>query len=229
MDDYWHKYFSNPNIVNNHNSQLNVGRTKNGIPIPRETWEKTLRYIKKQIGVQKGLSDVLELCCGNGQIIGNLSLDCASAIGIDYSKPLLDQLKKSFPEVKTIHNDILNVHFYKEQFHSIIFYFSIQHFDERDALIILQRAVTWLKPKGKILIGDIPNELKKWEYINKPEYQKDYMIRLIDKRPMIGYWFNPHFFQAISTIIPDISVTCMEQPKYQINASYRFDVIIEKY
>lgn len=228
MNRYWFKHYNDPNIVGNHNSQINVGRTKNGEPISPEVWIRTLNYIEEKLNIAGRRREVLELCCGNGEIIGNLSSQFTKTIGVDYSEILIDQLKKSFPKVETIHENIMNVEFDREQFHAIIFYFAIQHFDERDSLIIIERSLSWLKPGGKMLIGDIPNELRKWKYINKTNYQKDYMARLIEKKPKIGNWFNPGFFKALPAYINGIKVLCIEQPGYQINSFYRFDVIIEK-
>lgn len=228
MDQYWYDYYNNPSLTSNCNHQVNIGRTRNGRPVSNETWQRTLTYIKDLLNIHEGYSDLLELCCGNGQIIGNLAQNCGSSLGVDYSKPLLDQLKIAFPNIQSICANILDIHFPVEKFDAIILYFSIQHFDERESLVLIDRTISWLKPKGKILIGDIPNELKKWEYLKDPEHQKDYMERLINKQPKIGNWFNPGYFLAMSSYIPGVSVRYIEQPPYQINSSYRFDVVIEK-
>jgi len=224
---YWYNYYNNYSIVGNQDLQKNVGRTKNGQSIKSSVWKQTVNYIK-EIAVLNEEDVLLELCCGNGQIIGYLADYCKSAIGVDFSNQLLKQLNNNFPKVTTLNKDVLELEFEPEKFNSIIFYFSIQHFTERESLLIIKKAIDWLKVGGTLLIGDIPNELKKWDYINKPQYQKDYLQRVLANEPMIGNWFNPGFFRALTSIFTNIESTLKPQPSYQINSAYRYDVLIKK-
>jgi ubiquinone/menaquinone biosynthesis C-methylase UbiE len=229
--EYWENYYNDDNIIGSKDFQKNIGRTKSGITIKKEIWKKTLNDIETLLSLNATTSEVLELCCGNGQIIGEIASKCKNATGVDYSKKLLVQLKSNYGNsVKTIHSNVLKASFKKESFHIIIIYFALQHFTEKETVRLIQKAVGWLKKGGKIYLGDIPNEVKKWEYINKPEYKKDYIQRVIDNRPMIGNWFHPDFFLAIGSFFNDkkIDVKIIKQPDYQINSDNRFDVLIKK-
>jgi len=227
--EFWEDYYNDDKIVGSDDFQKNVGRTKSGVTIPKKIWKKTLQDIEKLLNINKKTSEILELCCGNGQIIGNLSPKCKKAIGVDYSEKLLDQLKIKFGNsVITICSNVLDVSFKNDSFNVIIMYFAIQHFNEKEAVQIIEKSIGWLKNGGKLYIGDIPNEVKKWEYINTKEYRKDYIQRVIENRPMIGNWFQPDFFKAIGSYINNIDVKIIEQPPYHINSSNRFDVLIEK-
>ena len=62
-------------IINTNNNQTNVGRTKNGNPISDEKWELTINHIKSQIEL-KETDDIIEFCCGNGMVLGELSKIC---------------------------------------------------------------------------------------------------------------------------------------------------------
>ena len=225
---YWKKHFNNKNVVGNTDYQKNVERTKSGIPVPDSIWNKTLIYIEKLLALNKDTTEVLELCCGNGQIIGNLASKCKRAVGVDFSEKLLYQLRSQFGNaVLTYHYDVLKIHFEAESFDIIIIYFSLQHFNESESVQLIQNALDWLRKGGRLFIGDVPNETKKWNYIDKPEYRKDYIKRIMDNRPMIGTWFHPDFFKAIGLYLKK-SVQIIEQPAYQINSNYRFDVLITK-
>jgi len=227
--EYWKNYFNNPDNIGNDNFQQNVGRTKNGVPVSNTIWKDTIDYLIKKLHPNKEDSKILELCCGNGQIIGNLAPECKIAVGVDYSEELLNQLKHQFGEsVKTINSDVLTVNFDPEFFDIIIVYFAIQHFKEKETIQLIHNALPWLKKGGKIYIGDIPNELKKWEYLNKPEYKKDFIKRILNENPKIGNWFQPKFFLALSDFFEGISVKILKQPSSQINSQYRFDVLISK-
>jgi len=111
---------------------------------------------------------------------------------MDFSKKLLNDLRKQTKNknIKLIEADALNYPLGKNKFDIIIFYFSIQHFSERDAFILIEKCIRALKKGGRFLIGDIPDNSQKWAYISKPEYHRDYFQRLKQNRPLIGTWFD---------------------------------------
>jgi ubiquinone/menaquinone biosynthesis C-methylase UbiE len=227
-NEYWRKYYNDNIVVCTNNFQKNVGRTISGIPVSEEIWDKTINYMVDLLNINK-TKDVLELCCGNGQVIGNLSIKCKSATGVDYSEKLLLQLNNQFNnKVKSIREDVLKIAFETESVDIILIYFSIQHFDEIEILQLVKNCVTWLKKGGKLFIGDIPNELKKWEYIDEERYRRDYIERVLKNEPMIGNWYQPGFFKAIGDYFTEISIEVLQQPDYQVNSVFRFDVLIEK-
>jgi len=226
-NNYWENYWNNPKNVKNKKYQVNVGRTKNGQPIDQETWNRTLEYIINILDINKN-KVVLELCCGNGEIIGNISGICEKAIGVDYSKELIQQLKLKYGKnVIALQRDVLKVKFDYGMVDIIIIYFAIQHFTEKETIQIIGRYLPFLKKNGIMFIGDVPDESKKWEYINKEEYRIDYIKRVIDNRPKIGYWYQREFFHALGDYY-NLNVKILEQPTYQINSSYRFDVILKR-
>jgi ubiquinone/menaquinone biosynthesis C-methylase UbiE len=226
--DYWKSYWSKIENVSDHNPQKNIGRTNNGIPIKNKVWLKTVNEIKQIVSISES-SNIIELCSGNGQLIGNLAPYCNRAVAVDYSIALLEQLKNQFLDsVDSIHADALTVQFEKESYDIVIIYFAIQHFEEKDTVRLIQRSLEWLRYGGRIYIGDIPDEDRKWKYISKEEYKKDYFIRLINDEPKIGKWFQQDFFKALESYIDGITVRIIKQPTFQINSTYRFDVLIEK-
>ncbi|SNR75954.1 class I SAM-dependent methyltransferase [Lutibacter flavus] len=229
-EEYWKLNFNNDKIVNaTDDLQVNIARTKNGKRVENKIWTKTLSYLTEILSIDKN-SNVLELCCGNGVIIGELSKSCRNAYGIDYSKTLLNQLSKQYKNenLKTKLGDVNTVKLDIEMYNAIIIYFSLQHFNERDAFLLIEKSIESLKLGGKILIGDIPDLDKKWDYINKPIYCKDYFNRLKERRPKIGYWFQKEFFLAMNNCFPHTEFKIINQPDYQINSDHCFDILIEK-
>lgn len=227
-NDFWKNYYNDSNRVKNKNPQINVGRTNKSIPIDNSTWERTILDIKKVLGLN-GTQDVLELCCGNGTVIGELSQSCRTSIGVDFSSELIRQLNEKYKnEVTTLLSDVKEVSFYENSLDVVIIYFSIQHFSEKETLELIGKSLRWLRKGGLIFIGDVPDELKKWEYIDLPKYRKDFFTRMLNDEPMIGNWFQSNFFKAMESFYLNIKVDVINQPDYQINSSYRFDVIIKK-
>ena len=227
MDNFWEKYYNSKDIVGTPNLQRNVGRTKNGEPISEKVWNKSIEYIKSQIEL-KQTDDILEICCGNGMILGELSKLCKSACGIDYSKELLTQLVEKYPNVRCFHSNVLEYKLDDNSYDKLILYFAAQHFDEKDLLNLIKTMITTTKSEGKILIGDVPDEYKKWDYILKPEHRYDYFNRLENGTPMIGNWYSKEWFSALEYYIPNIRVEVQSQPDFMINSDWRFDVVITK-
>lgn len=229
-EEYWKQNFIDRNIVANSNDlQLNIARTKNGKVVNSEEWKKTIDYIINLLNINSK-SVILELCCGNGVIIGELSKFAKKAVGVDYSPILLDQLKSNYnsKNIEVVCQDVKAIDLPTSEYDQIIIYFSIQHFSERDSFLLIEKCINSLKSNGKILIGDIPDEDKKWTYINKPEHHIDYFKRLKEVRPKIGNWFKKEFFYAMNDYFHNTRFEILEQPNYQINSDHCFDIIISK-
>lgn len=224
--NYWYKYYNDQKIVGHESYQQNVGRTKNGTPITNDLWKKTLSYIYNICNINKH-SNVLEICCGNGAIIGEFSNKCKIACGVDYSTLLLKQLVQKYPLVEVENNNVFDFNT-SRKFSVIIFYFALQHFTERECLLLLEKYFSVLEPHGVFYIGDIPNSAKKWSYINHESHKKDYIQRTMDETPLIGNWYDIDFFKSLNYYYTDFKFEIFEQPSYQINSDWRFDVIISR-
>ena len=227
---YWQQNFNDEKVVASaEDLQINIARTKKGVRISDSDWIKTLEYIKELIEFS---SDhyILELCCGNGVIIGELSKKCKVAVGVDYSEILLNQLKSQFnnESLKCYHADVLEFSYKGRSFDSVIIYFSIQHFSPSETIKLVEKALSVLKPGGSLLIGDVPDEDKKWQYINKPKYIKDFYSRTLNGNPKIGFWFKKDFFLNMKYYFEGIDIKAISQPLYQINSDHCFDILIKK-
>lgn len=210
------------------NLQFNVDRTKGGIVVTDDVWDRTVHHVVEHCHITKD-SAVMEVCCGNGMLIGPISKVCKKAIGVDFSKQLLAQLNTEFPgSIETHLADALEFEWKGGKLDVVLIYFAIQCFSERDALRLIARAFSWLRPDGILFIGDVPDEEKKWSYLSKPEYRRDYFSRVETDTPMIGQWFRKEFFKALADYIPHMQVTVVDQPSYQINSEIRFDVVIRR-
>ena len=229
-EEFWKDSFTDKKIVAiSTDLQLNIARTKNGKVIDHEIWQKTLNHIKNITNFSSS-SSVLELCCGNGVIIGELAKTANKATGVDYSEILLNQLKTAYKRenLTTYCDDVKSINLPKNFYHQIIIYFSIQHFSEKDTLLLIEKCISLLKQKGTLLIGDIPDQDIKWDYINKDEYRVDYFNRVKHNQPKIGNWFKKDFFKAMNSYFKEVNFEVLSQPSYQINSDHCFDVIITK-
>lgn len=226
--NYWYNYYHNPNIVDTGNQQKNVGRTQAGSVISEKNWKKTIDYLCENIQITKD-SSILEICCGNGAVIGELSKKSKFAKGIDYSSILLQQLKSSYPDVYVEESDILKYDPKNNECYNIIIcYFALQHFTEKECIHLIEKYDSLLENGGIFFIGDIPNRQKLWDYTLEPSHKKDYIQRIRNGNPLIGNWYDCNFFEACNYVYDHLRFEVLQQPSYQINSHYRFDVKITK-
>ncbi|MBX2982311.1 MAG: class I SAM-dependent methyltransferase [Flavobacteriales bacterium] len=224
----WKERYNDPAHHATPDAQLNVGRTKGGESILPHVWSRTVDDIVQTCNINSD-SVVLELCCGNGMLLGPVAKLCSEAIGVDFSAPLISELERNFGDVVTAYlADALEYECPRRDLDVILVYFSIQHFSERDALLLIERSIPWLKQGGRLFVGDVPDEAVKWDYINKPEFRKDYFTRLKSDTPKIGHWFRREFFQGLADHLPQVRVEVLDQPAHHINSDIRFDVLITK-
>jgi|GEM_PF-246381 len=222
---YWQDFWNQDDNICLSDPQKNVGRTCNGIPITQEYWKQTIKYITELVSLQKS-DTLIELCCGNALLLGPLAKNCTKATGVDFSQTLLNQAHELFPNAfTTLHGDVLDVELPENSADVVLIYFAIQHFDHKKAVLLIEKAVKLLKPGGRLLVGDIPEASKLWQYVNKPEYRKDYIKRIVESRPMIGTWFDREFFEAIGEYLQNVDVKILQQPEFLINSNFRFDVL----
>jgi ubiquinone/menaquinone biosynthesis C-methylase UbiE len=230
IDNYWKDNFNDDKIVNvGKDLQANIARTKKGKSVAPEEWTKTVHSLINILNINPE-SNVLELCCGNGVLLGELAPFCKHAVGVDYSTKLLSQFRERYLDsnLKTILADVRKFEIEASFFNTIIIYFSIQHFDERDAFLLIEKCIKNLKKNGQIYIGDIPDLERKWNYIDKKEYHQDYFKRVVNRTPKIGYWFQKDFFRAMNSCFPQTTFQIITQPNYQINSDHCFDILIKK-
>jgi ubiquinone/menaquinone biosynthesis C-methylase UbiE len=225
---YWKVYWNDEGNVCTGDPQKDVCRTFNEVTVSKKQWDYTVDYIAKLTKLNKD-DALVELCCGNALLLGPLSKRCNQGVGVDFSQQLISQAGELFPgEFKTICSDVLSVELPANSTDVVLVYFSIQHFDQKNAISLIEKAITLLKPGGRLLVGDIPDKRKLWQYLNKIEYRIDYIQRILASRPMIGTWFEYEFFEAIGEYLGNVDVRVIQQPDVLINSAIRYDVLYTK-
>ncbi|MDR2510286.1 MAG: hypothetical protein LBC77_06545 [Spirochaetaceae bacterium] len=107
-------------------------------------------------------------------------------------------------------------------------YVSLQHFEESDAVCLFEKALSWLLPGGVFYIGDIPDREKVWTFAITPEYEKSFFDLLKSGKPAIGTWYEKNFLRKAADWAHFSRCEIIEQPSWQINSGYRFDIKLIK-
>lgn len=226
--NYWVDFWNKNNILNNKDLQKQIGRTINKEPINSDIWTLTIAEIVKTIKLNSK-DELVDLCSGNGLLSMPFSKQCKHVTAVDISRKLLDKIDLiQYTNITKVENDLRTVHFENDSFSKAIIYFALQHFSERETILLLKSVYNWLKPNGLFFIGDIPDSDKMFVYFNNIERQNAYFESILSQKPAIGTWFNRLFLEKLATNIGFKKCLIIEQPSFQINSHYRFDILLEK-
>lgn len=117
--------------------------------------------------------DLLEVGCGAGNLLIPLSFRVNSCVGIDHAGCIAD-LRRRFndPRMSAIEGNFLDVPV-DGRFSAILVY-SVVHvlsnLDEVNRLI--DKALALLRPGGRLLVGDVPNEDRMQRFLATPRGQE---------------------------------------------------------
>lgn len=209
----------------NEDLQSQVKRTFAKEAISSEKWAQTLSYIDEQINPLQ-TDTMLDLCCGNGLLTEFFSKKVKSVTAVDVSQDFVDSLEsKHLPNVTTLQEDALKTSFPENSFDIVVVYAAIQYFSESETIVLLEKISKWLKPRGRILIGDIPDKARLWNFYNTTERVKFYFDNARNNEDVVGTWFDKTWLRTLLNNCGIINVESIDQPEYQIYSHFRFDIV----
>ncbi|MGE3799394.1 MAG: DUF2569 family protein [Candidatus Kapaibacterium sp.] len=135
----------------------NYNPSSSNVDFPFQGYDEVLDQVVEQADPTPAAS-VLDLGIGTGNLaVRFLPFDCAIT-GIDFSEKMLQQAAELLPDAELIQAD-LTAPFPPElnrQFDLIVAGYVLHEFDDQVKLSLIERLVqNHLKPKGRIVIGDI--------------------------------------------------------------------------
>jgi len=216
---YWKKYWEK--AAQNKSLFLQVQRNNN---FNAESLKQIEDNICQLINLRNEDS-LLDVCCGNGLITKNLAARCRKIVGVDFSDQMINTANKQYllPNTKFIKEDALYLsNSIKEKFDIIILYFSFQYFNRSQGEKAIFEMKKLLKPKGKILIGDIPNKNKIWVFYDTPLKRFFYIKQMLFNQPKMGKFWSEKEMKEISKKL-NLKGTYIKQPANLPHSHYRFD------
>ena len=180
---------------------------------------------------------VLDVCCGNGILTKRISKYCNEIHGVDFSEILIKMAKErsSGQNIHYYTEDALNIDkmFPKKFFDKIYCYFSFQ-FDHSKGKTLITKLFPLLRENGMLLIGDIPDKTRKFNFYSTP-YRKTKLLFFLILNKLFGtkgylessWWYSP---DEIRKLCKEININCevLYQNENLPHAHYRFDVLIQK-
>ena len=225
--NYWSDYWRDSLPQNNSNDQSQVLRVRNKKPIDDLKWNFTVKDVESRLNL-KITDSMLDLCCGNGLFTDAFSSKVNSISAVDISHLLIDKLKKrNLSNVDIILSDMRNVDFKIATFSKILWYAGIQYLDESDIVNLVFKLRKWIKPSGIIMIGDIPDKNKIWNYFNNEDRKNVYFQGLSNKQPIIGTWIDKKWINELFLSAGFNNIKIIDQHPDLIYSDFRFDLIAE--
>ena len=191
--------------------------------IKDERWLAIRKYIRPG-------STIVDCGCGMGQWVWFLNKLGYKSIGVDYSKEMIDILKKYLPQYNWVHSDIRNIPLESETVDAIISWGVIEHFIEgpNKALREFNRL---LKPGGYIFIS-VPLDSKYTRMSNRIEfgnikggvffqyYFREEEIKKILQSELFSIFEIRKFYKSYPIILPWV-YKMAKKNRYLLGISYR--------
>ena len=164
----------------------------------RQAEQYLLQYLLEKLSLYPD-DDVLEIGCGAGNLLIPLSFFVRSATGIDHPN-LLVHIKSRVPKdsdtITLIPGNFLTTKI-PGTFSRILVY-SVIHYlrDENEVLAFIRKAALLLRPKGKMIIGDIPNKDIKARFLASKRgktFSAEWQEKIEQERKK-----NPHIHQPMT-------------------------------
>lgn len=225
-DDYW-KHYWQQHVAQTSSEQPfhQVLRTLNKqAPEPKQ-FDALIAHLKAllQLDSQHVL---LDLCCGNGLLTSALAKDCQHILGVDFCEQLITDMAKRCPaNVIGINADVNTVSFKPESFDRVLFSAAIQHFSPTQTIALLSRLRHWLKPNGVLLITDIPDQQRIWNFFNSDEREANYFANELADTTIIGNWYDKQWLVKLAKFSGFSDAKVISQPDDFPYAHYRFDLL----
>lgn len=220
-NNYWVKFWNTSKVIHRETPHEKVGRTINGEPIRDEAWQLVLNDLEVSLELHAE-DDLLDIAAGSGVIALPFSRKVRSVTAVDISAPLLAGIDQA-GGVTTVLADAREVSFAPGSFSKIVLYFALQHFSEKETVLLFEKMFSWLRLGGILYIGDIPDISKTFAFFNNTEHQAAYFRSLKEDSPIVGYWFTQDFLENLGHYTGFSYSQVLAQPSSYINAHYRFD------
>ena len=229
MSTYWKMYWDeHVENVSGSDPFRQVLRVQNKQPLSEKLFVQIVSNILEKLELEANHS-VLDLCCGNGLITTELAQHCSHVMGVDFCEDLVEGLKGRAPHNVTASvGDIVKIKFEPRTFHRILLAAALQHFSQAEVIHIFRNVMHWLQPGGIILITDILDDRRIWNFYNSQEREDAYFQNIREDTPILGTWFNQVWLEKLARHAGFSHIQICEQPEQFLYSHYRFDMTCRK-
>lgn len=229
MTGYWKRYWEQ------HASQTaaddpfrQVLRVANKIPMDQEQFRLVSEHIRDLLELDQQ-SSLLDLCCGNGLLSAALEAHCKDIVAVDFCEDLLARVReRTTHRTSTVQADALAVEFPPGTFDRVVVAAALQHFEPPEVVRLLTRIHGFLRPGGILLITDIPDRDRLWDFFDSPAREEAYFQHQEQGKPILGTWFDRAWMMKLGRYAGFAEASSLDQPSEFLYAHYRFDVRLRR-
>ena len=227
MTDYWKSFWlTHAKASQNAEAQIQVLRTLNNKPINPDVFNSIMDSIVRLIEPESD-KNLLDLCCGNGLITRKLFKMFRTVTAVDLSEEFVSQLNDHTENTITaLAADARTCEFPGRSFDRILLYAGLQYFSESETVDLFIRLRRWVREGGLVVIGDIPDATRRWNFFNTSKRENAYFESLRERKPIVGNWFEASWLKHLSHYAGFASATVHLQPQTFPYQHYRFDIVL---
>jgi cyclopropane fatty-acyl-phospholipid synthase-like methyltransferase len=228
MTDYWKSFWLTHAKENQDTEpQMQVLRTLNKQPVSPDVFAAIVDSVVTMLKPEPGHA-LLDLCCGNGVITRQLINRFGAVTAVDLSEEFVAQIGNgTAANMTAFAADARTVEFPENSFDRILLYAGLQYFSEAETVDLFLRLRRWIRKGGVVVLGDIPDATRKWNFFNSPERESAYFKALRDGNPIVGNWFEPDWLVKLSRHAGFSSALTKLQPQTFPYQHYRLDLLLE--
>lgn len=225
--DYWKSFWlAHAKDSKYTEPQVQVLRTLHKEPIPPDVFAGIVDSIVTMLRPEP-TGKLLDLCCGNGVITEQLLARFQEVVAVDLSEDFISRLRNAqVGNLTAFSADARTVRFPENSFDRILLYAGIQYFSDSETVDLFGNLRRWIRDGGVVVLGDIPDATRKWNFFNTPERKRDYFEALKQDRPLVGNWFDPRWMENLAHYARFSSAEILLQPPNFPYNHYRFDLVL---
>jgi cyclopropane fatty-acyl-phospholipid synthase-like methyltransferase len=226
---YWSDFWCHHGSANRQADPCEqVLRTQGGLPISSDVLCQIDADVLAKLDVARG-HIVADLGCGNGRFSRLVAPQCRHVLACDVSPDLLEFWPDGFAaNIDRQVADLRDQSLPPAHFDRMLAYAVLQYFEPKEAVGLFGKWASALRAGGHVLVGDIPDATRMWQFFDTPHRRSAYFNGLVNNAPIVGTWFDPQWITQAAYHAGFTRVQILLQPESLPYAHFRFDAILAR-
>lgn len=199
-----------------------------GRPFDDEAWQGLVDDIKVKLSLTEGSTySLLDIGCGNGLLLSQLSNYTSDISGIDYAQAMVTEARKLIPSGNFEQGEAANLPFDENTSERTLCYSIFHYFPEQSyAVSAIEEMIRVTKPGGIILIGDLLDATFEQEIKSNSDLAIEANLPLIHRYSQWTFYTLENILEHFSGHEKVTKIEKLAQPTNFPLSHYRKDIKI---